>query len=48
MKKSLLYIIPLLMLGGCSSEIPTVSLGIDDTYYIPRMTKLPLRPALTG
>lgn len=51
MKKTLPYIIPLLMLlmlGGCSSEIPTVSLGIDDTYYIPRMTKLPLRPALTG
>lgn len=48
MKKALLYIIPLLMLGGCSSEIPSVSLGIDDTYYIPRMTKLPLRPALTG
>ena len=48
MKKTLLYIIPLMVLGGCSSEIPTVSLGIDDTYYIPRMTKLPLRPALTG
>lgn len=48
MKKTLPYIIPLLMLGGCSPEIPTVSLGIDDTYYIPRMTKLPLRPALTG
>lgn len=36
------------LLTGCSSDIPTVNLGIDDAYYIPRMSKLPLEPALTG
>ena len=38
----------LVITGGCTSEIPMVSLGIDDTYYIPRMSKLDLHPALTG
>ena len=33
---------------GCSTDIPMVNLGIDDTYYIARMQKLDLRPALTG
>lgn len=33
---------------GCSDDSPTVNLGIDDTYYIARMSKLPLHPALTG
>lgn len=33
---------------GCTADIPTVSLGIDDSYYIERMRKLPLHPALTG
>lgn len=37
-----------LLTPGCTADIPTVSLGIDDTYYIERMRKLPLHPALTG
>ncbi len=37
-----------LQLIGCSSEIPMVSLGIDDFYYVGRMKKLHLQPALTG
>lgn len=44
-------ILPLLLMGvavSCTSEIPTVSLGIDDTYYIERMRKLPLESAFTG
>ncbi len=45
-KASLLYL-PLL-LAGCTSEVPMVNLGIDDTYYIQRMQKLDLHPALTG
>ncbi len=36
------------ILCGCSQEIPMVNLGIDDSYYIPRMSKLPLESALTG
>lgn len=36
------------MLAACADEVPLVSLGIDDTYYIYRMQKLPLRPALSG
>ncbi|MCM1369294.1 MAG: cell surface protein [Candidatus Amulumruptor caecigallinarius] len=36
------------ILAGCTDDIPTVSLGLDDTYYIARMQKLSLRPALTG
>ncbi|MDE6009186.1 MAG: cell surface protein, partial [Muribaculaceae bacterium] len=46
-KKTLIYI-GLLSLVSCSSEIPMVNLGIDDIYYIPRMSKLPLQSALTG
>lgn len=34
--------------AGCSDDIPTVSLGIDDVYYVSRMQKLDLHPALTG
>ncbi|MDE6296702.1 MAG: cell surface protein, partial [Muribaculaceae bacterium] len=37
-----------LSLIGCKEEIPMVSLGIDDFYYIGRMQKLDLHPALTG
>lgn len=37
-----------LLLIGCKEEIPMVSLGIDDFYYIGRMQKLDLHPALTG
>lgn len=49
MKKATL-IFPLLgaLLGGCTDEIPMVNLGIDEVYYIPRMSKLPLESALTG
>lgn len=36
------------VLAACSDEVPMVNLGIDDVYYIPRMSKLPLNPALTG
>ncbi|MDE6811639.1 MAG: cell surface protein [Muribaculaceae bacterium] len=47
MKRS--FIIPLCaLLWGCNTEIPMVNLGIDDVYYIARMQKLDLRPALTG
>ncbi|MDE5551810.1 MAG: cell surface protein, partial [Muribaculaceae bacterium] len=47
MKK--IYILPLAaLMCGCSNDIPTVSLGIDDVYYIARMQKLDLHPALTG
>lgn len=38
----------IMLLGGCQDEIPTVSLGLDDVYYVFRMQKLPLKPALTG
>ncbi|MDE6300424.1 MAG: cell surface protein [Muribaculaceae bacterium] len=48
MKKFLTILTVMLSLWSCSNEIPTVSLGIDDVYYIPRMKKLPLCPALTG
>lgn len=37
-----------IMVSACTDEIPTVSLGIDDVYYINRMQKLDLHPALTG
>ena len=36
------------VLSGCSRDIPMVNLGIDDTYFIARMQKLALHPALTG
>ncbi|MDE6536252.1 MAG: cell surface protein [Muribaculaceae bacterium] len=48
MKRIISYSLPLLLLGGCTSEIPMVNLGIDDEYYIPRMSKLALESALTG
>lgn len=34
--------------AGCTSDVPMVSLGIDDTYVIPRMRKLALESAFTG
>lgn len=40
--------IPAMLLAGCTDEIPTVSLGVDETYYVYRMQKLDLHPALTG
>lgn len=48
MNKSILYISAVLLLAGCSSDIPTVSLGIDDVYHVARMKKLHLHSALTG
>ena len=46
--KRILLISALLTLCACSHEVETVSLGIDDSYRIARMCKLPLEPALTG
>ena len=48
MKKILFAIIAVALLGGCNDEIPMVNLGIDDVYYVARMQKLDLHPALTG
>ena len=48
MNKSQLILLAIPLLCACSHEIPTVNLGIDDVYYIPRMSKLPFEPALTG
>lgn len=38
----------LVVAGGCSDDIPVISLGLEDTYTVYRMQKLPLTPALTG
>ena len=46
--KSIIIFLAALPLLGCKEEIPMVSLGIDDFYYISRMQKLDLHPALTG
>ena len=48
MKKISLAIASVSLLCGCTNEIPMVNLGIDDVYYIARMQKLDLHPALTG
>lgn len=48
MKKILSTILFCLLLAGCKDEIPMVSFGIDDIYYINRMQKLDLHPAFTG
>lgn len=48
MNKNILYISASLLLTACSQDIPTVNLGIDDVYYVARMSKLPLHSALTG
>ena len=48
MNRTAFAIIAAALLFGCSNEIPMVNLGIDDVYYIPRMQKLDLHPALTG
>lgn len=45
--KNLLPIIGI-SFASCTNEIPTVNLGIDDSYNVYRMQKLPLRPSLTG
>lgn len=41
-------ILSITLFTACSRDIPMVNLGIDDTYYISRMQKLTLKPALTG
>lgn len=46
--KKLLAILPLLAAAACQQDVPTVSLGLDDVYYIERMRKLRLEPAFTG
>jgi len=45
---SIMALPAVIICGGCSDDIPTVSLGLDDAYYVYRMQKLPLHPALTG
>ncbi len=37
-----------LFVAGCADDAPTVSLGVDEVYYVYRMQKLPLESALTG
>lgn len=46
--KKIIYILLSLAAAGCTDEPPTVNLGIDDVYHIPRMSKLPLHSSLTG
>lgn len=48
MKKIVFATIAASWLCSCENEIPMVNLGIDDVYYISRMQKLDLHPALTG
>ena len=48
MNKSIVFAIITILASACNSDIPMVNLGIDDVYYIPRMSKLPLESALTG
>lgn len=48
MKRKILISLVAMVLVGCRNDIPMVSLGIDDTYYIARMQKLALNPALVG
>ncbi|MDE7496384.1 MAG: cell surface protein, partial [Muribaculaceae bacterium] len=48
MKRTLFLSLLPALLAGCSNEIPMLNLGIDDTYRIARMSKLPLESALTG
>lgn len=37
-----------IMLAGCADSFPVVNLGIDSSYMVARMQKLPLESALTG
>ncbi|MCM1310150.1 MAG: cell surface protein [Bacteroides sp.] len=46
--KRLLPILLTVLLLGCKDDVPMVNLGIENTYYIARMQKLALDPALTG
>lgn len=42
------YILILCFCCSCSRDIPMVSLGIDDEYYVARMQKLLLSPSFVG
>lgn len=44
----IIYLFLMSILTACHNEPPLVSLGIDDAYFVYRMTKLPLEPAFTG
>lgn len=46
--RNIIVIVALCQLTCCHTEIPMLNLGIDDVYYINRMQKLELNPALTG
>lgn len=46
--RQLLILLLIAALSACTTDIPMVNLGIDDVYYVARMTKLPLHSALTG
>ncbi len=46
--KKILFIILVALLGACSPDAGLVNVGIDDSYVIYRMQKLPLSSALTG
>lgn len=48
MKKLITLIIAAVALASCSEDTPTVNLGLEDSYYIPRLSKLILEPALSG
>jgi len=48
MKKIAYFIICMLLSASCSEDLPTVNLGLEDSYYISRLSKLVLEPALTG
>lgn len=43
-----LFTLAAVLMAGCTDEPPTVGIGLDETYTLPRMKKLALRPALTG
>lgn len=40
--------VAVLLLCGCSREIPMVNVGLQESYAVSRLQKLPLTPALTG
>ena len=50
--KRILYFLSIAFLGllaACQNDTPSmVSLGLDDTYVVPRMKSLPLHPEFTG
>lgn len=44
----IILVLTAMTLWGCDDKVPMVNLGIDDTYYVCRMRKLPLESAYTG